>query len=186
MLSPFMFVLYIGGLVDQMKEAGCQGVYVNEWAPNVSMLMYDDDIAVCADTKVRLQEKIDTVVDFCKKWGLKANLLKTKIMVFRRGGIIKTFEKWNYAGVPIEIINRYKYLGDFFTVKLNWSLCKNTVAQQAKKALNLVNMYTYKCGGNPTRGDWEISTGGTLPHSMHKILVEDYAIKSLNISKCLL
>ena len=93
MLSPFLFAFYIGELVDQMKAEGCQGIYVNEDAPNIFMLMYADDIATCADSVHRLQYMIDRLVVYCKKWGLRVNLLTTKIMVFRRGGIVKNVEK---------------------------------------------------------------------------------------------
>ena len=149
MLSPFLFTLYIGELVDQLKSTGCQGVYLNEDFPNVFMLLYADDIDACADTKVRLQKMIDEVVQDCKCWGLKVNMLKTKILVFRRGGIINRHENWTFDGMLIEIVNCYKYLGIFFTVKLNWSLAKKTLASQAKKALNLFQRFRYKCGVLP-------------------------------------
>ena len=163
MLSPFLFTLYIGELVDQMRGAGCQGIYVNEDVSNVFMLMYADDIATCADTKPRLQNMIDQVFEYCRHWGMKVYLLKTKILVFRRGGIVNKFENWTFGGNPIEIVNRYKYLGMFFTVKLNWSLAKNTLAMQAKKALNMLRRYTYKCGVLPGNIACELFDKMVLP-----------------------
>jgi hypothetical protein len=51
---------------------------------------------------------------------MKINLDKTKIIVFRNGGIVKQTEKWTYCGDTIDIVPFYKYLGVYFTPKLLW------------------------------------------------------------------
>ena len=50
---------------------------------------------------------------FCDKWGLKLNLLRTKILVFRRGGIVKRNEKWFYGGKKIICVKNINIL-DYF------------------------------------------------------------------------
>lgn len=150
MLSPFLFVIYISELVKMLKDAGCSGIQVNDTS-DVMLLMFADDIAMCADTPGRLQKMLDTLALFCRKWGLKVNLMKTKIIVFRRGGIVKSTEKWFYNGEVVECVNHYKYLGLFFTSKLSWSLAKKTLASQAGKALNSLYLCNAKCGGIPSK-----------------------------------
>ena len=54
---------------------------------------------------------------FCDKWSLKLNLLKTKILVFRRGGIVKRNEKWFYGGKKIECVKKLNIL-DYFSPQL--------------------------------------------------------------------
>ena len=49
MLSPFLFILYIGELIDMLDELGCHGIYVNEDAKNIMILLYADDMALIAD-----------------------------------------------------------------------------------------------------------------------------------------
>ena len=49
---------------------------------------------------------------------MSLNLSKTKIIVFRNGGILKETEKWLYNGQKIEVVSFYKYLGVYFTPKL--------------------------------------------------------------------
>ena len=98
------------------------GVYINENVPNLSCLVYADDVADGADTVLRLQKQIDTISRFCDCTGLKLNISKTKIVVFRRGGIVKENEKWFYKGKKIDVVSYYKYLGLIFTSKLNWKL----------------------------------------------------------------
>ena len=52
-LSPLLFVLYIGELVDMMKQNGCQGIYIDENAPNIMILLFTDDIVQGSDYKKR-------------------------------------------------------------------------------------------------------------------------------------
>ena len=75
-----------------MKNMGCQGIYIDENAPNIMMLYFADDIVDGADTVGRLQYMINVFENYCHKWGMYVNLTKTKIMVFRRGGILKKYE----------------------------------------------------------------------------------------------
>ena len=42
MLSPFLFILYIGELTDMLDELGCHVIYVNEDAKNIMILLYPD------------------------------------------------------------------------------------------------------------------------------------------------
>jgi len=41
-----------------------------------------------------LQNQLDTILTHCEKWGIKVNVDKTKIVVFRkRGGLLTTWRK---------------------------------------------------------------------------------------------
>ena len=146
MLSSFLFALYIEELLQMLKSAGCKGINIDEIADNVMALLFADDVAMCIETVGRLREMIRVLEDFSKKWQLKINLEKTKIMVFRRGGNIKNNEVFYYENKRIEIMNSYKYLGIIFTPCLKWSLATATLAQQATRALSMINIYDRKCG----------------------------------------
>ena len=146
MLSPFLFALYIEELIEMLKSAGCRGIYIDEFAENVMALLFADDVAICSETVGRLREMIKVLENFSNKWGLKVNLDKTKIMVFRRGGKIKADEVFYFENNKIEIVNRYKYLGMFFTPCLKWTLATSTLAQQATRALTMIHVYDRKCG----------------------------------------
>ena len=66
---------------------------------------------------------------------MSLNLLKTKIIVFSNGGIVKQIEKLYDNGQLIDIVPFYKYLGVYFTPKLVWSKTKEVLARQASKAV---------------------------------------------------
>ena len=89
MISPFLFRFYLNELIPLMEDKDCQGVYVNEYHANINMLLYADDLVIVGDYIGRVQKVLNTSGEFCKKWRLQVNMSKTKLMVFRNGGIIK-------------------------------------------------------------------------------------------------
>ena len=66
---------------------------------------------------------------------MKINLQKTKVSVFRNGGILRNCKKWYFNGVAIETVSAYKYMGPFITPKLIWSYAKHNLAAQARKSI---------------------------------------------------
>jgi hypothetical protein len=57
-------------------------------------LLFADDLAVGATTRIGLQRTINCVKDFCEEWGLKMNVDKTKVVVFKKEGKLSRDEKW--------------------------------------------------------------------------------------------
>ena len=117
------------------------GIYISPEMDKLFVLMYADDVSGLADTAVRLQRLINTIDEFCNKVKMEINLDKSKIMVFRNGGPLRQYENWTYKGERVEVVPFYKYLGAYFTPKLSWTMTKDTLANQANKALASI----YKC-----------------------------------------
>ena len=59
----------------------------------VLTLMFADGVASFSDTVVRLQKLIDLIEEFCKLVGMRLNLDKTNIVVFRNGGPLRSAVK---------------------------------------------------------------------------------------------
>ena len=102
MTSPFMFILFINEMITLFNNSNCQGIYIDEQIPNVISILHTvyyikyiiaDDIANVTDTVGRLQKHIDNLQSFCSNYGMTVDLKKTKIVVFRRGGIVKQCER---------------------------------------------------------------------------------------------
>ena len=128
MLSPFLFVMFLNQYIHLCQELNCQGIYVNEDFPNVSLLMYADDMIHCSDTVGRLQHQINSLSKFCSLSGMKLNLAKSKIMIFRNGGILKHNENWYFQEQKIETTSYYKYLGLIFSSRLKWTMATKPLA----------------------------------------------------------
>ena len=149
MVSPFLFCMYITDLVYLYEENACQGIYIDEQFSNITSLFYADDLANCGDTVRNLQKLADHLSSFCKRWKMRVNIDKTKVIVFRNGGYLRHYEKWFIDGVQIEVVSAYKYLGIVFTPKLSWSKAKHTLALQARKALGMFYKLCKKVGHLP-------------------------------------
>ena len=143
--SPIIFSLFINDLVSYIKSECDRGIFVTEQIADIFALMFADDVASFSDTIVRLQHQINCIETFCLSVGMQLNLLKTKIIVFRNGGVLKQTEKWFYMRAPIDV-SFYKYLGVYFTPKLVWSKTKEVLALQASKAVFKIFQYQRQFG----------------------------------------
>ena len=85
-LSCILFDFYIDGLVQQVYEQ-CPGLTLQEQA-KVSALLFADDFTGFATTPSRLQQLIDVVFAYCKRWRLRANIEsgKSTVLVFHPAG----------------------------------------------------------------------------------------------------
>ena len=52
---------------------------------NLFLLMYADDTVIISETCDGLQNMLNALLTYTKKWNLTVNIDKTKIMVFRNG-----------------------------------------------------------------------------------------------------
>ena len=144
--SPIIFSLFINDLVEYLRSESDSGVFVTNNIEDLFALMFADDVSCFSDTIVRLQRLINLIEKFCNAVGMKLNLGKTKIMVFRNGGIVKNIEKWFFQGTEIEIVSLYKYLGLYFTPRLIWTKSKEMLSLQAKKASSSIFRFQKQFG----------------------------------------
>ena len=141
-LSPLLFSLYLNDIEEQFVHSNMDGLEVD--MVKIFMLLYADDIVVFANTPEELQRGLNLLNEYCKRWKLTINVAKTKILVFRKGGILPRNIAFTYYGVPLEIVKSFKYLGIVFTVCGSFSEAHNTLAGQAQKAIFKLNKYLYK------------------------------------------
>jgi hypothetical protein len=68
-------------------------------------------LAIGAFTVNGMQKAIGQIVKYCEVCGVKCNLNKTKIIVFKKGGRLKKNERWTVQGNNIEVVDEITYLG---------------------------------------------------------------------------
>ena len=78
-LSPLMFCLYIDD-IKTLFDAPSHPCKIGDFS--ISHLLFADDLIIFSETKTGLQYSIDQLDSYCKKWKLKINKNKTKILVF--------------------------------------------------------------------------------------------------------
>ena len=87
-------------------------------------LLYADDTLLLAETADELQDALNALYAYCKKWGLKVNLDKTKVVVFSRGKVRK-YKCFYYGNDIIDVIYDYLYLGVIFNFNNKFNKTKD-------------------------------------------------------------
>jgi hypothetical protein len=90
-LSPTLFNLFVDDIISRLEEANTHPPVINQ--RQVVGLLFADDLAVGVTTRIGLQRAINYVKDFCEECGLKINVDKTKVLVFKKGGKLRRDEK---------------------------------------------------------------------------------------------
>ena len=118
-----MFSLFLAELQVELTNSTAQGIDVLSDPIGILLLMYADDLALVSDNIFDPQRKINCLESYCNKWGLSVNMTKTKVVVFKNGGFIRSCEKCFYGTEQIQEVADYNYLGVVFGSTLNWSKC---------------------------------------------------------------
>ena len=99
-LSPFLFAIYLNDIETEFVQNNCKGIETD--VLKLFLLLYADDIVLFANDECDLQKSLDVLHNYCQKWKLKVNVNKTKIMVFRSGGILRRNLSFLYDGKHIK------------------------------------------------------------------------------------
>ena len=86
-----------------------------------------------ADGAEEMQNCLNAFALYCRRWKLKINTEKTKIVIF--GGRKKSNERFRFTldDMIIETVDRYKYLGVvFFSQSGSFLNARKHIVQQAK------------------------------------------------------
>ena len=141
-LSPVLFSMYLNDLENFLQESQINGIsldIINDEITHFSklvVLLYADDTVLLADNEQELQNSLDAFYDYCERWKLKINMNKTKVVIF---GARKTDSyRFTLGNDEVEISDRYKYLGIFFSKSRSFLNARKHIAEQAKKAMHLL------------------------------------------------
>ena len=111
MLSPALFTLFINKFAELIENSGIPGVQLFPEVIQVMILLFADDIALISDTIVGLQRHLNLLREYCVKKKIVVNIIKTKIVVFKKDGTLSRHEKWYYDGNLLEVVNCFTYVG---------------------------------------------------------------------------
>jgi hypothetical protein len=135
-LSPILFSLFINGLAREINEKG-KGVDIG--GRRVRLLMYADDIVLLAESARDLQNMLDVVTAYSRRWRFRVNPKKGKseVMIFGRKPRNKD-RKWRLAGEEVGETCMYKYLGIELRSGLSFKHYKDKIVTEARKRMMLV------------------------------------------------
>ena len=132
-LSPLLFIFFINDMMDNIKPDTDLDVFYIDNLPSFA-LMYADDAVIFSKSKTGLQNMLDKLNVYCKRWNLKVNVDKTKVMIFEKGR--NTFVDIYFDGTKLELVASFKYLGLTFFKNGKWYRSQKIISQYGTFALH--------------------------------------------------
>ena len=108
-----LFLIFINQLIEALNNESFGGAKIGDIL--IKVLAFADDFALIARTVSEMQKMIRVLQQFSDVMGMKVNLEKSKMMVFKNGGKLSKYEQWWFGKEKIEVVKIYKYLGIWFS-----------------------------------------------------------------------
>jgi hypothetical protein len=115
--SPILFNLYVNELIEGLSSAHV-GCHVGEACFN--NISYADDMALLGPSINSIKKLVELCEDYAQRHGLKYNAAKSEVLIFRaRKYNVSTMPRIMLGGVPLNVVNKFKYLGHMLNVDLS-------------------------------------------------------------------
>jgi exonuclease III len=134
-LSPILFDLFINDIVDDLDTVVVPGLPEGV-DRNIPGLLFADDVALIADSAVKLKAQLEGVGAWATKWGMSVGHSKCGVMVLLDSVAHQAAkdQDWALQGSTIPVVDQYVYLG----VTLDHELSLATmIGHRAKQGLKL-------------------------------------------------
>ena len=131
-LSPLLFNLYINNFASYLPDLGENSIKFGR--ETVSHFFYADDLVILAESREKLQQKLDRLAKFSKDKDLAVNAEKSKVMIFNRAGR-RIDQPFTIDGEQVEVVQRFTYLGVDITASGTFAPAIRELCSKAKKAM---------------------------------------------------
>ena len=137
-LSPTLFNVFINDIPELFISKDCDPMYLGE--TKVNCLLYADDLVLLSQSESGLQESLAKLECYVKRWKLKINFKKSKVLIFgsksQRRPYIMT--NWYFGGDLIECVDEYPYLGITFHYAGGFKLARKRLHNKALQAYHSI------------------------------------------------
>ena len=107
-MSCILFIIYLNVMVVMIKLLANDAFLGDQ---HLMVLM--DDTVLLGSTRDMIKKKFEILMEFCVKYGMKVNEIKTKMMVIN--GVERDREEFTCMNVTVKHTDSYIYLGSPFT-----------------------------------------------------------------------
>ena len=132
-------MMFLSDLEESIRD-GLDGIFTMEDI-KIFLLLYVDDQVVFSKSPESLQAMLFDIENYCRTWGLKINISKTKTMIFERGR--HTSYDFYLNNAKLEVVSSFKYLGVHFFKNGNWYRTQKCIADHASYPLH--NLFSIFC-----------------------------------------
>ena len=133
-MSPILCNIFINDLVELFSPSDYSCFPVKLKSVSLNCLLYADDLILLSETGTGIQNCLNKLQVYCKKWCLQINLKKTQYLVINRNG--KQLKCKLYFGDKIvKHTNEYCYLGVMITACGSFSSAMKILYKKGLKAM---------------------------------------------------
>ena len=101
----------------------------------MNYLLYADDLIMMSTSAEGLQTCIDNLEEYCKKWHLTINTVKSKIIIFNESGKILRDYNFVHKNKKMEIVQSFCYLGIDISASGSFSHANINLKDKSMKAI---------------------------------------------------
>lgn len=151
LLSPILFAIYINGLAEEIQRVNLGVQLMGYKNDRLGILMYADDIALIARSRLELQKALEVIYEYSRKWRFTFNFEKCAVMVFKTHKLPHKEMKygdcswkctcgrhWKLGDQLIKQVNSYKYLGVDLDSNLSFERYKKRIKEKARKNVSRI------------------------------------------------
>ena len=172
-LSPLCFNLFINNLPTIFINTPgsvlfCDPAFVGMCPTNC--LMFADDCAIFSLSETGLQNSINLTSNFFESLGLPVNTKKTKVLIFNKRGLgPSNFPKLSFTinGVPLEICDKYTYLGVLFKPSGSFIAAQAELYTKASKAWFSISNIIYQHKKMPVSQSLQLLDSLVMPVGLY-------------------
>ena len=139
-MSCLLFIIYLNILAVMIRRLGNDS-FLND----IHALMLMDDTVLLATNRTRMIEKFTVLMQFCKKYGMVINELKTQMMVVN--GKKEDRIEFTVEGITVKHTTSYVYLGSPF---MENGKMKDVIEKHVKSRTKDLNKFRIFCRKNET------------------------------------
>ena len=108
-MSPILFALFIEDLELYIQTNNCNGLSFQDIS--LILLLFADDMVFFGKSQEGVENSLNKLSKYCKKWGIKVNISKTNVMVRRRRGRLGREVWFLFANSPLDVVDNINNLG---------------------------------------------------------------------------
>ncbi len=133
-LGPLMFLIYINDLVYDLK---CQSYL---FADDTSLF---DSAENFYDSISRINDDLQTIRNWARKWKIKINAEKTEGLLISRKGSNYATPYITLNGCHVNFVQSHKHVGIWLNTKLDWKTHINDLVSKANKRMGILRKFKY-------------------------------------------
>ena len=175
-LSPLLFIAYLDRVMDQVRQNACG---INIGGIRINNLRFADDIDLIDEDVSSLRSQIELTKEAAEQAGLLLNTNKTKTMVFGERNIESNIQ---VAGVTIENVEKFEYLGSLLTWDNN---CSDEIKRRIGKATGAMASLKHIWNSKKLKIDNKLKVLKTCVFSVLLYASETWTLKEIDKKKLL-